>query len=146
MTPKEAIEKGCAILGPVLVPHGFTCVLGASGASSGGSFAQATYARGDRKLELHFRHSLGLVTYHVGQLSLAHEAYMEALLGQRGASHYPGFSDDPLDGFRHLRQDLEAYCGDFIEGPGDQFRACVKKAKGLQSVRGFQRLARKEDG
>src|SRR5208283_2251673 len=53
--------------------------------------------RVDRSLELHFRHSLGLVTYRVGRISLAHEDYMWAVVGQRSATHYPGFSTDPLD-------------------------------------------------
>jgi hypothetical protein len=140
MTAREAMAEGRKILEPILAPHGFTFIDGVCGHSSGGDFASAEFSNGGRRLELHFRRSLGLVTYHVGSLSLPHEAYMEALLGRRGASQYPGFSDDPLDGFRHLLHDLEAYCLDFVCGGGDEFRTCVARAAELEKRRGLRGL------
>jgi hypothetical protein len=134
------MAEGRKIMEPILAPHGFTFIIGVCGQSSGGDFASVEFVNGDRRLELHFRHSLGLVTYHVGSLSLSHDAYMEALLGRRGASQYPGFSDDPLGGFRHLRHDLEAYCLDFVCGAGDEFRICVTRAAELEKRRGLRRL------
>src|SRR5437868_689109 len=98
MTPINALLEGCKILDAVMKPHGFNFVGGLTGKGSGGYFASGEYVRGDRRLELHFRYSLGLVTYHIGELSLTHDEYMRALLGKDGGNKYPGFSDDPLDG------------------------------------------------
>ena len=106
MNALETFRAGCKILDDVMNPCGFCLIEGASGKSSGGNFASGEYVRGDRKLEIHFRYSLGLVTYRIGSLSLTHESYMRALLGKNGGNQYPGFSDDPLEGFRHLSHDL----------------------------------------
>jgi len=119
--PGENLRRGREILDPLLTTHGFGFVVEASGRSSGGEFASGEYVRGDRRLELHFRHSLGLVRYHVGPISMTHGDYMRAL-GREGQHRYPGFSQDPLDAFRDLRSDLEAFCGDFLAGAGDRFQ------------------------
>ena len=88
--------------------HGFVFVALASGKSSGGWSASGEFRRerdGElRRLELHFRHSLGLVSDHVDGTSLSHNDYMRAL---KAKNQDPGFSHDPLDGFRHLLHDLE---------------------------------------
>ena len=139
------MEAGCGILEPILGPHGWRFVAGPSGSGSGGRFAQGDFVRDDRKLELHFRRSLGLVSYHLGELSLSHDAYMEALLGGRGASRYPGFSANPLDGFRDLAADLEAHCMDFVAGSGEEFRRCAERAREAEKVRGFKRYASRHD-
>src|SRR5690606_17601263 len=101
-SPEEALAAGCAILEPVLAPHGFVWVPGAAGHSSGGSSASGSFVRGTRRLELHFRYSLGLVTYHLGETSLDHDSYMRVVLGAKPVNQYPGFSSDPMDGFHHL--------------------------------------------
>ena len=71
-------------------------------------------------------------------MSLRHVDYMRAL---KARNQYPGFSDDPLDGFRHLLHDLEQYASDFIDGPGDEFARCVREAERLNAVPGFKRLS-----
>ena len=96
--------------------------------------------REDRKLEIHLRHSLGLVTYHLDSLSLTHEMYMRALLGRTGGNKYPGFSNNPLDGFHHLHYDLSHFCGDFLSGNGEEFKRCVVKAKEQEKVGGYKAL------
>lgn len=141
MNALQILATGCNILDEVMKPHGFVFVEGPFGKSSGGNFASGEYARGDRRLEIHFRHSLGLVTYRMGSLSLTHEAYMRALLGRNGGNRYPGFSDDTLDGFRHLAYDLEHYCTDFLEGSGEEFKGCVEKAKEQENITGFNALS-----
>jgi hypothetical protein len=131
MKPKEILRAGSEILNPVMKPYGFTFVEGWSGMSSGGDFACADFVRDDRRLELHFRHSLGLVTYHAGSHSATHESYLRELLGEGGAHQYPGFSDDPLDGFRHLAHDIENFAGDFLSGNCEALaRAALKEAEG----------------
>jgi hypothetical protein len=142
MNADEALTAGVQLLTPLMESHGFTFVPLASGKSSGGWSASGEFRRqrGDdlRRLELHFRHSLGLVTYHLGATSLSHSDYMRAL---KAKNQYPGFSDDPLDGFRHLLRDLERYAGDFLDGPGDQFAHCAHEAERFNALPGFKRLS-----
>jgi hypothetical protein len=129
INPEEILRAGAEILRPIMEPSGFAFVEGQSGGSSGGRFARGDFVRGDRRLELHLRHSLGLVTYHVGPYSATHDAYMREVLGGRGGNHYPGFPSDPLDGFRHLAHDLATFAGDFLTGDGGAvMRAAFKDA------------------
>ncbi|NTW29619.1 MAG: hypothetical protein HGA39_09715 [Coriobacteriia bacterium] len=121
MDAREALAAGQLILEPALVPWGFVFVPAREGESSGGNFASGSFVRGNRSLELHFRYSLGLVTYSTDGLCLAHSEYMRSL-GRRAESEYPGFSSDPLDGFRHLRSDIERFGQEFIEGSDADFR------------------------
>jgi hypothetical protein len=142
MNPFEILLNGCQILDPLMNSCGFTFIERASGKSSGGNFASGEYIKDDRRLELHFRHSLGLVTYHISDLSLSHESYMRALLGLNGGNKYPGFSNDPLDAFRGLSYDLEHYCSDFLKGSGEEFKRCVVKAREQEKVSGFKALSK----
>jgi hypothetical protein len=141
MNVLETFRAGCEILDAVMKPHGFTFVKGASGRSSGGNYASGEYVKGDRRLEIHLRYSLGLVTYQIGCLTLTHDAYMRALLGRGGGNKYPGFSNDPLDGFRHLGHDLTQFCGDFLSGSGEEFKRCVAKAQEQEKIKGFKSLS-----
>jgi hypothetical protein len=99
----SVLEAGAAILASVLSPAGFTFELTSRGTSSGGGFAAGRFTRGGQYLEVHLRHSLGQVTYGWDGAAIAHADYLRGL-GVTGA--YPGYSDDPVDGFRHLAQDL----------------------------------------
>jgi len=117
MSPRELLTRGVALLEPVLRPHGFSFVFREEGQSSGGSFAAGDFVRANRRLELHFRHSLGLVTYHVGTARVSHSGYMEEL-GVRQRAAYPGFSADPLDAFRDLASDLERFADSFLSDDG----------------------------
>jgi hypothetical protein len=96
-----------------------------SGLGSGGNFACGDFVRGDRRLELHFRWSLGLVRYHVGMGSASHEAYMREL-GVWDQCQYPGFSEDPNDAFRGLAHDLNL-AEDFLAGSAIALRRAAKR-------------------
>lgn len=113
---------GAEILVSALGPYGFSFILEASEKGSGGQFASGAFCKNDRRLELHFRDSLGLVCYHIGQNSLDHETYMR-LLGVYGKNQYPDFPDDPLQSFHHLAADIEKYCDSFTAGNGTRFHA-----------------------
>ena len=122
MTPEEILRTGVEILAYVLSPHGFKLSAIETGSGSGGAFANASFKRHSlwsrqppRRLDLSFRYSLGLVTYSVGNASASHGAYMQAL-GVADQANYPGFSTDPLDGFRNLREDLQRFGSDFLSG------------------------------
>jgi hypothetical protein len=82
-------------------------------------------------LELHFRHSLGLVTYRVGIFELSHEDYIWSVLGRRWASQYPGFAKEPLDGFRHLFADLQQNGSDFLVGSDEDFTKHIRRVREL---------------
>jgi hypothetical protein len=132
--PQELLKAGVEILDDLMRSHGFEYMPTAVGVGSGGSYATGEFRRGNRSLELHYRYSLGLVTYHVGDLVLFHEDYMWLILGGRWRSEYPGFSKEPLDDFRHLRADLEHHCIDFLGGPDADFASLVQRAEGLKKT------------
>jgi hypothetical protein len=131
----EILTAGVAILGHLMRSHGFEYTSTSAGVGSGGSYAAGEFRRANRSLELHFRYSLGLVTYHLGSAALSHEDYMWSVLGKKWASHYPGFSGDPLDGFRHLLLDLEQRASDFLGGSDSDFMKHVERAEFLKNGR-----------
>lgn len=125
MSPKESLVAGTNLLAPLLNSNGFAFELRGEGRGSGGPFAWGEFVRGERRIELHFRHSLGLVTYHVGAAHAGHETYMKEL-GVLGGSRYPGFSNEPLDGFRHLAHDLQ-FATDFLSGAAETLQTAALK-------------------
>lgn len=139
--PTRHLREGRALLASIVEAHGFQWRQGASGSSSGGTFDSGEYVRGDRRLELHFRFSLGMVTYHIGELSLSHEELMRHT-GHRPDSKYPGFSSEPIDAFRGLAEDLSRFCGDFLSGPGAEFRVAHGASKTFANQSGFARLGK----
>jgi hypothetical protein len=145
MDPVSELERGARELAETLSPAGFDFVLLQSGRSSGGTFASGEFCKADRHLELHFRWSLGLVVYHVGADSLAHDDFVRAVQsteGIQGTQEYPGFSDQPQAAFRGLRADLERFGRVFISGTADEFRALGRWVNGHPKPTGFGALAR----
>jgi hypothetical protein len=96
---------------------------------------------GERKLELHFRYTLGLVTYHLGAVSVPHEEFMRAVQAA-GDRRYPGFSDDPLQAFRDLAHDLGRHGQAFLSGSDAQFREVLDLVATHPRPRGLGRLSR----
>jgi hypothetical protein len=138
--PRDILQEGKRILDPVLLRFGFSFKDERSGPSSGGPYASASYVNGDRKLEVHYRWSLGLVTYHFGEETIDHESYMHVLLGTNGGNKYPGFSDDPIDGFKGLAYDLENFATAFLKGNFEEFSRFAAAAREWKKVPGFARL------
>ena len=127
--PEETLLQGSELLKPLFTKHGFAFVPLDKGNSSGGPFASAGFIKGDRRFEFHFRFSLGMVTYHLGSESITHQEYMCSVLGEPNRSRYPGFSDDPLDAFRNLRDDVENHCIEFLEETSDAFLRRIEDAR-----------------
>jgi 1-acyl-sn-glycerol-3-phosphate acyltransferase len=123
---EKTLRAGARILDPIMNSHGFCFVFQHSGKGSGGNFASGYFVNGERRLEFHFRYTLGLVTYYIGDNSLDHGQYMR-LLGAHAA--YPDFPKEPLDSFRSLASDLENYCSDFLAGDGTQFLRFIAEMK-----------------
>jgi hypothetical protein len=126
--PSSLLRVGVEILDPVLNPSGFRFEFREAVRGSGGKYAWGEYVRGGRRLELHYRYSLGLVAYRIGELRVAHAWLMRALLGARARPAYPGFTADPLDGFRQLRQDLEEHGAIFLGESDEAFEAIAHRA------------------
>ena len=142
MDPVAVLHEGVAILDSVLGPLGFSFTMTGAGPSSGGPFARGRFTGGDRSLSLSVRHSLGEVVYQAaGSRDVPHEWYMQSKLGRAGGNAYPGYSDDPLDGFRHLAHDLERYCAEFLSGTDAEWCAVADAAEAVGQRRGFSALS-----
>jgi hypothetical protein len=103
MNAEEMLGAGNSILAEVLLPAGFALGKTGSAKGSGGHFATAKWTRDAQFIELHFRYALGIVRYGWDEEAFDHRQVVGALVA---SASYPGFSDDPLGGFRHLAQDL----------------------------------------
>jgi len=117
----ETFGRGCEIVEPVLLPKGFSRSdvyehQYASVTGRGETVIRGGFARDDRRLELELWFALRRVLYYVDGLWLEHEPYMRALGVPSGSNFYPGFSEDPLDGFRHLASDLTCFADEFLSG------------------------------
>lgn len=123
--PKDALLNGAHILESVLLPNGFQFHFRGEGKGSGGYFAWGEFVREDRRLELHFRRSLGFVRYHEGDQSASHEAYMREL-GVWGQCRYPGFSEDLEAPFHGLAHDL-GFAEEFLSGSAAALRRAAAK-------------------
>ncbi len=125
----KLLERGVAELAPVLGPAGFEFIQSDEGTDSRGPFASGEFLKGDRRLELQVRSSLTLVRYHFGDESMLHEDLVRgvrALDGVSAEGQYPGFSDDPMAGFRHLRHDLDRFGAIFLVRGAKAFRELKK--------------------
>lgn len=137
--PKDALVSGVKILEPLLLAKGFHFRFVGDGVGSGGKFAWGEFVREDRRLELHFRRSLGLVRYHVGEQSAFHESYMREL-GVWNQCRYPGFSDDPRNAFDGLAHDL-SFADDFLVRSGATLRQAAAKEAVSTATRQAEAMA-----
>ena len=136
------LEEGRKVLDPIMEANGFQWEFGGVGhGGSGGTAAWGYYTKGNRKLDMHFRRTLGLVFYHIGRVSLSHEDYMRHVAEERGAK-YPGFSTDPLGAFQHLAHDLKNFAADFLSGDGGDLLAAKAKSEERSKLSGFSKLTR----
>jgi hypothetical protein len=54
---------------------------------------------------------------------------MRAVVGSKGGNQYPGYSSDPIDGFRHLSHDLGFFCQAFLDGSEEEFGVVASNAR-----------------
>ena len=125
----KLLERGVVELTEVLGPAGFEFIQSDEGTDARGTFASGEFLRGDRRLEMVVRSSLNVVRYHFDDESLSHEDLVRgvrALDGISAEGDFPGFSTDPMAGFRHVRHDLERFGAIFLRGGAKAFRALKK--------------------
>jgi hypothetical protein len=159
MNAEATLTEGCALLASLLEPQGFAYETGGATEDDMQEIARGAFARADgRRLELtvvrllkgedgekitNVRCVLRDVVYRVGTLALVHEAYMAVVLGEEGSNQYPTFGGQPLDGFRHLRHDIECYATVFLRGPESHFKVIAERAalwsRGMWSPRALFR-------
>jgi len=137
---KEALLEGAKVLESVLLPKGFRFQFREDGRGSGGHFAWGEFVRDDRRLELHFRYSLGLVRYHAGNHSACHESYMRAL-GVWDQCRYPGFSKDPVASFQAVAHDI-GFADDFLSGSAQVLRRAAAKEASVAAEQSKREMAR----
>jgi hypothetical protein len=92
-------------------------------------------------LELELGSALQRVVYRIDQLWLEHAPYMRALSVPVGKNAYPGFSSDPLDGFRHLAADLKNYTQEFFTGDAAVLRRAASEEASRRPERDRRRQA-----
>ena len=135
--PVEVLLRGAELLQPTLGEAGFTFSITDHGKSSGGNYAQGEFRKGHRALSLSYRHSLGNVVYSVGEVTLSHEDYMWAC---GITAQYPGYSNDDLLPFEHLRADLASAGEAFLVQPEVAFERLLEKCQARPPKRGFRAL------
>jgi hypothetical protein len=133
LVPKKALTDGARILETLLRRKGFKFRFRRAGTGSGGNYAWGEFVRADRRLELHFRWSLGLVRYHVGAQNASHESYMREL-GVWDQCRYPGFSNDPMKGFEELLRDV-GFADDFLDGSAEKLRQAAAREEVAERAR-----------
>ena len=141
MEAHELRRAGAEILSLVLAPHGFRFVPGTVDRGSGGDFAQGAFVRETRRLEFSARAALGLVAYRFAERYADHEDLLR-LQAQGVRLAYPGFSDDPLDGFRDLASDLTRFGHVFLGGTDLELTTAFDQVDASPRPRGFAALER----
>jgi hypothetical protein len=140
----ERLSAGLAVIAPLLEENGFKLVGRDDGKGSGGYLASADFAKEDRALHLWLRRESLSVRYDIAGHELDHTEFMSELLGPAGGNRFPSYSEDATEAFAALLNDLERFAGDFLAGPGDEYRRCWKAIDEDRGLSGPQRLARIE--
>jgi hypothetical protein len=122
---EEILRAGAEIVSGVLEEPGFAFKFESAGRGSGGHFAWGQFVRGDRRIEMHYRKSLGMVSFHIGSDVASHDAYFREL-GVQDRCQYPGFSSEPLSSFSAFAHDLQ-FAADFLTGDGEILRRASKR-------------------
>ena len=125
------LDEGALILGEVLTPSGFMFEHVTHGSGSGGPAAHGRFVRGSQSIDVHVRWSLGLVSYTWDDVVVSHADYLRGL---SATGSYPGFSDDPLDGFRHLARDLSGPLAGFVASDRAEFHQAVATGRSLPTT------------
>jgi len=137
MNPESELDKGVALLDPVMNKNGFQFVFSSKGNGSGGLFAAGYYEKGNRRLNMSVRYSLGCVTYQFEGYKIYHEDYLRAV---RARGEYPGFSKQVIEAFGHLLDDLQGLFSVFLSGRDEALREIYSFVAKHPEKTGFKAL------
>jgi hypothetical protein len=102
--PHRVSRAGSELLRPLLEGYGYEIGPEETARGSGGPAAVVRWVADDRWIETHVRTGLGIVRYGFGDEYIEHRDFLR-WAGAAGA--YPGYGDDPVQGFVRLLADLE---------------------------------------
>ena len=131
-------DAGLAVLSPFFESRGFTLTRARPFHDRDGYILKATFLRAPRAVELEHQWSLGRVGYHIGDFSIEHPPYLEAL-GIASKACYPTYEDNSNAGYPALLEDLQTLVTPFFEGSDRDFieiasRPRLPPPKGIHAV------------
>ena len=137
-SPRDQLARGVEILAPALEQHGFVYAPSHAGVGSGGHFASGNFTRNSRKLSLHHRWGLGIVTFGVEEFVSPHADYVSFLgVGDRSTLLWMPLASG-LDRYHALRFDIETLFGDFTTGDASMLTAAARKYAPRMAIVGIQ--------
>jgi hypothetical protein len=134
----EDFDTGLAVLSPFFESRGFTLTRAKPFVDRDGYILKATFLRAPRAVEFEHQYSLGRVVYHMGDFSIEHTPYLEAL-GVALKARYPTYEDNSHAGYPALLHDLQNLLTPFFEGSERDFidvasRPRTPPPKGIHAV------------
>jgi hypothetical protein len=122
----EDFEFGIAQVAPFFESLGFSLFRGEPYLDKAGTSYSAHFTRSPRSVELNHLYSLGPVIYSIGEFSVEHTFYIQAL-GLTSAAQFPCYADDSISGYPALLHDIENLLTPFFGDPEDHFIAVAKE-------------------
>jgi hypothetical protein len=113
-------DDGLAQLTSFFHLRGFTMSRGEPYRDNEGIYYSARFIRSPRSVAITHLYSLGPVIYSIGESSVEHTFYTEAL-GVSSAAQFPSFTDDSTSGYPALLHDLETVLSPFFTAPDAAF-------------------------
>ena len=123
---KADFEFGLSQIVPFFDSLGFSLHRGQPYSDRAGTSYSARFVRSPRSVELNHLYSLGPVIYSIGEFSVEHTFYIQAL-GLAAAAQFPCFADDSISGYSAWLHDLNHVLSPFFVGPVDDFTAIAKR-------------------
>jgi hypothetical protein len=123
---QQDFEEGLAQLASFFDSRGFTMSCGAPYRDKEGTFYSARFIRSPRSVAITHLYSLGPVIYSIGESSVEHTFYTEAL-GISSAAQFPSFADDSTSGYPALLHDLQTVLSPFFTAPDADFLAIASR-------------------
>jgi hypothetical protein len=135
---REDFETGLAVVTPFFESRGYTRAVSDPFEDKEGVFYVATFSLSPRSVELHHFHSLGPVIYRLGEASMKHLDYLQAL-GVASGAQYPTYEDNSQAAYPALLHDLRMLLTPFFQGPAQAFLDIASHwkppvARGIHSV------------
>ena len=123
---QQDFEAGLAQLTPFFDSLGFSMCRVEPYRDKEGTFYSARFDRPPRSVGFTHLYSLGPVIYSVGEFSVEHTFYTEAL-GVSPVARYPSFADDSTSGYPAWLHDLQTVLSPYFTGPERDFIAIASR-------------------